>query len=476
MKILVIKKNILIFFILIFLPCQAYSNSWEDVSAELTELNAKGRSRAEMVERLLGMDQKALQETLTRFRSEVTEEQQKLKQAQEDLLELNKVEQLLEHDLAAEREEIEGIEGTVFGASKSVNDIFEYSPLGPELAEERQLVDRVMSKQAFPGMDEIRGLIALCNDYFQKSGEIQFYNGSFFADHGRVVSGQIGRIGAMGVVYKTPEKLGYLQANEDGRELIAVSGQIPNSALSGIEKFMNGEQDHLPLDISGGTVFLQLTQHKSFGEWLKSGGFLVWPILGIGLVALFLSMERVFFFLKIRTNSDSILQQISHFLKQGDWEKCRQYIESKKEYPTCQILSNMFKHVGQSQEVLDDAMEEALLNQMPRFERFLPTLAMFAAISPLLGLLGTVSGMITTFQVINIFGTGDPKMMSGGISEALITTEVGLAVAIPIMFMHHIFERRVDSLVAELEEKGTAFKITLMEIKKPLKEASNHDS
>jgi biopolymer transport protein ExbB len=70
--------------------------------------------------------------------------------------------------------------------------------------------------------------------------------------------------------------------------------------------------------------------------------------------------------------------------------------------------------------------------------------------------------MISTFQVINIFGTGDPKMMSGGISEALITTQIGLAVAIPIMFLHHIFERRVDNLVADLEEKGTAFKITLL--------------
>jgi biopolymer transport protein ExbB len=131
-------------------------------------------------------------------------------------------------------------------------------------------------------------------------------------------------------------------------------------------------------------------------------------------------------------------------------------------FPTCRILSNCLTHLGQPQEVLDSALEEALLNQMPRLEKFLPTLSMLAAISPLLGLLGTVTGMISTFQVINIFGTGDPKMMSGGISEALITTQIGLAVAIPIMFLHHIFERRVDNLVADLEEKGTAFKITLL--------------
>ena len=467
-------KALIVSLIFLALPGAAFCADWEEISAALTELNEQGHSRADMVAHLLEQDENSLRETLKQLRSQVKTEQQALQQAQADLLELNKAEQELERELAAEREEIEGIQGTVLGAAKHVNDLFEHSPLGPEFAEERRLVDQIMAKKAFPGMDEIRGLIALCYDYFRAGGETALYQGEFFADRGTVISGQVGRIGALGAVYRTPEQLGYLQANEDGRELIAVNGRIPKDALDEIDEFLNAQQDHLPLDISGGTVFLQLTQHKSFGDWLQSGGLLVWPILGIGLVALLLSLERVVFFLRIRANSDSILHSVTQFVKEGKLDECRRYCDSKKNYPTCRILTNSLRHIGQPQDILDNALEESLLNQMPRLERFLPTLAMFAAIAPLLGLLGTVTGMISTFQVINIFGTGDPKMMSGGISEALITTQVGLAVAIPIMFLHHIFERRVDTLVADLEEKGTAFKITLTSLGKSRKEDRGH--
>ena len=82
--------------------------------------------------------------------------------------------------------------------------------------------------------------------------------------------------------------------------------------------------------------------------------------------------------------------------------------------------------------------------------------------APLLGLLGTVTGMINTFQIITLYGAGDARMMSGGISEALITTQLGLAVAVPIMILHHILERRVDKILGDMEEKGASFAVALM--------------
>jgi len=89
-------------------------------------------------------------------------------------------------------------------------------------------------------------------------------------------------------------------------------------------------------------------------------------------------------------------------------------------------------------------------------ERLLSTLGMLAAIAPLLGLLGTVTGMIGTFHVITLHGTGDPRLMSGGISEALVTTMLGLSVAIPIMLAHTLLSRGVDNMVGTLEEKAVA--------------------
>ena len=97
-------------------------------------------------------------------------------------------------------------------------------------------------------------------------------------------------------------------------------------------------------------------------------------------------------------------------------------------------------------------MQEAILHELPRLQRGLALLAVFGAVAPLLGLLGTVTGMIDTFRVITLFGTSDPKLMSGGISEALVTTEVGLAVAIPIMLLHTFLSRRVDHVIGDMEE------------------------
>jgi biopolymer transport protein ExbB len=101
-------------------------------------------------------------------------------------------------------------------------------------------------------------------------------------------------------------------------------------------------------------------------------------------------------------------------------------------------------------------LQEAILKELPRLERFLPALNVIAAVAPLLGLLGTVTGMIGTFHVITLYGTGDPRLMAGGISEALVTTMVGLAVAIPVMLIHAFLRRRIEHIVGDMEEKALA--------------------
>ena len=108
----------------------------------------------------------------------------------------------------------------------------------------------------------------------------------------------------------------------------------------------------------------------------------------------------------------------------------------------------------EDRDTLESVLQEAILHELPRIERGMAVLAVLGAVAPLLGLLGTVTGMIDTFRVITLFGTGDPKLMSGGISEALITTELGLAVAIPIMLLHTFLSRRADHIVGDMEEKA----------------------
>ena len=105
----------------------------------------------------------------------------------------------------------------------------------------------------------------------------------------------------------------------------------------------------------------------------------------------------------------------------------------------------------ESRETLESVLQESILHELPKVQKGIAMLAVLGAVAPLLGLLGTVTGMIDTFRVITLFGTSDPKLMSGGISEALVTTERGRAVASPIMLVHTYLSRKADHLVGDME-------------------------
>ena len=124
--------------------------------------------------------------------------------------------------------------------------------------------------------------------------------------------------------------------------------------------------------------------------------------------------------------------------------------------PLGRILSVYSDKIAQDVETLSLKLDEAILRETPSIERGLITLAILAAVAPMLGLLGTVSGMIETFQSITLFGTGDPKLMSGGISQALVTTELGLAVAIPILLIHSALSSKSNRLIQILDEESAA--------------------
>jgi len=114
-------------------------------------------------------------------------------------------------------------------------------------------------------------------------------------------------------------------------------------------------------------------------------------------------------------------------------------------------------HAREQKDYLEEVLYEKMLEARPNLERLLPVIALTAAAAPLLGLLGTVTGMINTFNMITIFGAGDPRTLSGGISEALITTEFGLIVAIPALLLHAFISRKVKGLLGSMEQTTVAF-------------------
>ena len=144
----------------------------------------------------------------------------------------------------------------------------------------------------------------------------------------------------------------------------------------------------------------------------------------------------------------------------------KKQLNSKKpgDNPLGRIMQVYEKNPDIDTETLGLKLDEAILKEMPRIQRGLGALALLAAVSPLLGLLGTVTGIIETFQSITLYGTGDPRVMSGGISQALVTTVMGLLVAIPLLLSHSFLSSKSNSLIQILDEKSTAFVALLAEM------------
>jgi len=185
-----------------------------------------------------------------------------------------------------------------------------------------------------------------------------------------------------------------------------------------------------------------------------SGGWLMWSILFCSIVALAISIERFIALVPNRIVPTGQLASVWTQLRSGELhgEALKALRDSS---PLGYILAAGVNNSAYGRDVMKDSIEEAAGQVIHSLERFLAVLGTIANIAPLLGLLGTVLGMIQVFADIMLLGTGNASQLAGGISQALVTTAAGLTVAIPAMVSHRYFERRVDSLVVQLEAQAT---------------------
>lgn len=186
-------------------------------------------------------------------------------------------------------------------------------------------------------------------------------------------------------------------------------------------------------------------------EIIVAGGWLMLPILLCSIAVITIAIERYVALRPRRVAPSHLLRQISQWLRNKQLN--RETIgELRRTSPLGQILAAGLANAHHGREVMKDSIEEAANQVIHQLERYLAALGTIAAIAPLLGLLGTVIGMIKVFTAIMIQGTGNAAVLAGGISEALITTAAGLTVAIPALMLHRYFERRIDSLVVTMED------------------------
>ncbi|MDR0518059.1 MAG: MotA/TolQ/ExbB proton channel family protein [Fibromonadaceae bacterium] len=201
------------------------------------------------------------------------------------------------------------------------------------------------------------------------------------------------------------------------------------------------------------------TAEQSYSQklagWFKAGGIVMYPLMLIALFSLLIAAERGFMMWKRGHISKTFTSKLHALIKNSEISEAGSLC---KKQGTClgKILGAIVENSGKRKELAQKSLQEILLAEQSKLEKRMGFLAALGTVAPLLGLLGTVTGMITLFQVITQVGTNDARILAGGISEALITTETGLIIAIPVMLLHGKLSETLDYITAELRIQSLA--------------------
>ncbi len=223
-----------------------------------------------------------------------------------------------------------------------------------------------------------------------------------------------------------------------------------------LRELVAGREGFLLVDPSLGRAVAMEGARDSYLERIAKGGVWIVPILVLGLIAGMTALAKAWQIYTIRLPDLKTEEAILRQLRDGQTAKAQE-LAQETPLPAREIFLAGVTHSEAPRELVEEAIFEKALSIQPRLERLLPLIAVTAATAPLLGLLGTVTGMIHTFQSISVFGTGDARLLSSGISEALVTTEFGLIVAIPSLLLHALLSRKVQGLLSRLEHLSTRF-------------------
>lgn len=256
-------------------------------------------------------------------------------------------------------------------------------------------------------------------------------------------------------------KLAVKQAS-DGVAAPADTAQVSDSTQASAKPAAKPVVVNIPLDVlqnkaikNAITDTKELTWKEEFQAFFKKGGIVMYPLALVAIFALLLCLER-FLVLSYRGHlSRRFNKKLSALVKDARYEDAANLC-LKKETSLSMVLFAVLNRARETREDAERSLQEALLREQPKLERRMGLLAAMGSIAPLLGLLGTVTGIITLFTVITEVGTNDARVLAGGISEALVTTETGLVIAIPVMILHGLLSEKIEKVTSEMYVQSTA--------------------
>lgn len=329
--------------------------------------------------------------------------------------------------------------GTVRQIANESRAMLESSVTSVQHPERVEFLQQLAERKQQPTIDELRQLWLVLQQEMTESGKVETFNTPVITASGEVAERDVTRIG----VFTFFSEGNYLRYLPETQDLVELARQPVPRLQEIAREFENADANEWQpavVDPTRGAIMALLVQTPDLKERIQQGGWIGYIIIALGVIGLLIALVR--FVLLFRA-------------ERGVRQQQKQATPDNKN-PLGRILSVYDEKHADDVETLQLKLDEAILRETPSIERGLVTLAILAAVAPMLGLLGTVSGMIETFQSITLFGTGDPKLMSGGISQALVTTELGLAVAIPILLIHSALSSKSNRLIQILDEESAS--------------------
>ena len=319
----------------------------------------------------------------------------------------------------------------------SADNVLDSSLVAAEHADRSTFLQDIGKGETTPGIDSIKRLWTTVLTEISESGKVVKFSATVIKPQGDEVMQTVTRAG----VFTSVSDGSFLRYLPESGKLVELSRQ-PAARFQSMARDLQ-EADSgvvaMALDPSKGAILSLMVQSPDIKERIGQGGSIGYLILILGAIGVIIVIRR----------SISLLVAGRAIDKQAVTKDA----SNKNALGRLKLIS--LAKEDESMTSLGIRLDEALAEESSFLNSGLPTVAVLAAVSPLLGLLGTVTGMIETFQSITLFGTGDPKLMSGGISQALVTTQLGLAVAIPLVLFHSLLSGRANRIIERLGKYGS---------------------
>lgn len=385
-----------------------------------------------------------------RFLAEKSQQQKLLTVARAELQKQERLSQQLKSKLDSNEKQLEqleielknrsGVLGELFGvARQAAGDLkadLENSIISQQFPDRAKQLDELVNNKALPTIDQLESLWFTLQQEMTESGKVVHYQTEILTASGEPRSAKIVRIGGFNAL-ADGQYLRYLPETGKLAELARQPESKYTSLATDFMETTSGQAD-VALDPTRGVMLSLLIQTPNAFERIKQGGIIGYIILALGLTGFVYAIWRL---VTLTTIGAKMTQQMEN-------------TEPDNTNPLGRVLAAAQQNGIQDTETFELLLDEAITKEIPQLEKGQSMIKLLAAVAPLLGLLGTVTGMIATFQSISLFGTGDPKLMASGISQALVTTMLGLVVAIPLLFLHSLVASRSRTLVQILDEQS----------------------